>query len=64
MSDKPLDCVGITGEVGKHDFKLSPEERVKQLLAGARKTVAPLVAAERKGENIDAELMGFRMKAT
>lgn len=24
MSDKPLDCAGTTGPVGKHDFRAAP----------------------------------------
>src|SRR4051812_34370602 len=31
MSDKPLDCVGNDSGVGKHDFKLSPEQEIADL---------------------------------
>ena len=31
MSDKPLDCVGVTGGIGKHDFKEHKPPSIKDL---------------------------------
>lgn len=43
MTDKPLDCAGTTGPVGKHDFRAAPRPDIVRPGADSCAPVAPVV---------------------